>query len=109
MNNINFHQGSSTASSGLGTLEVESAGEDGESRFTHVRHPDAVQQEIYRQMEAHAANGRRGADEARRTDAVGDHGAEHPEQLQQLADLRDKGIISPTEFETKKAQLLERM
>jgi len=32
-----------------------------------------------------------------------------PEQLQQLAELRDKGIITAAEFETKKAQLLERM
>jgi len=32
-----------------------------------------------------------------------------PEQLQQLADLRDRGVITPAEFETKKAQLLERM
>jgi hypothetical protein len=32
-----------------------------------------------------------------------------PEQLQQLADLRDRGVISAAEFEAKKAQLLERM
>ena len=32
-----------------------------------------------------------------------------PEQLQQLAELRDKGVISAAEFEAKKAQLLERM
>jgi hypothetical protein len=32
-----------------------------------------------------------------------------PEQLQQLADLRDRGVITTAEFETKKAQLLERM
>ena len=31
-----------------------------------------------------------------------------PEQLQQLADLRDRGVITAAEFETKKAQLLER-
>ncbi len=32
-----------------------------------------------------------------------------PEQLQQLADLRDRGVITAAELETKKAQLLERM
>ena len=32
-----------------------------------------------------------------------------PEQLRQLADLRDSGVISAAEFEAKKAQLLERM
>ena len=32
-----------------------------------------------------------------------------PEQIQQLADLRDRGVITAAEFEAKKAQLLERM
>jgi hypothetical protein len=32
-----------------------------------------------------------------------------PEQLEQLAGLRDRGVISAAEFEAKKAQLLERM
>ncbi|MDQ1511414.1 MAG: Short C-terminal domain, partial [Actinomycetota bacterium] len=32
-----------------------------------------------------------------------------PEQLQQLADLRDRGVLTAAEFEAKKAQLLERM
>ena len=31
------------------------------------------------------------------------------EQLQQLADLRDRGVLTTAEFEAKKAQLLERM
>ena len=53
VNNINFHQGIVDRLVGAGTLEIESAGHDGESRFSHVRHPDGVQQEIYRQMEAH--------------------------------------------------------
>ena len=32
-----------------------------------------------------------------------------PEQIQQLAELRDRGVITAAEFEAKKAQLLERM
>ncbi len=102
---------------GAGTLEVESAGQDGESRFSHVRHPDGVQQEIYRQMEAHTpqacgldaervrpASRRAAAPRRRRR-----RRANIPEQLRQLADLRDSGVISAAEFEAKKAQLLERM
>ena len=53
VNNINFSQGIVDRLVGAGTLEIESAGTDGQSRFTDVRHPDGVQQEIYRQMEAH--------------------------------------------------------
>ena len=95
------------------TLEIESAGHDGESRFSHVRHPDGVQQEIYRQMEAHtrkragwSADSVAGA--ARRT-AASAPAPNIPEQLKQLAELRESGVISPEEFEAKKAQLLERM
>jgi hypothetical protein len=36
-------------------------------------------------------------------------GASIPEQIEQLAALRDKGHISVEEFESKKAALLERM
>jgi hypothetical protein len=32
-----------------------------------------------------------------------------PDQIKQLADLRDQGLITAEEYETKKAHLLERM
>jgi predicted Zn-dependent peptidase len=32
-----------------------------------------------------------------------------PEQLDQLADLRDRGVITQAEFDAKKAELLGRM
>jgi hypothetical protein len=36
-------------------------------------------------------------------------GEDHAATLVALADLRDKGLITPEEFELKKQQLLERM
>jgi uncharacterized membrane protein YdbT with pleckstrin-like domain len=54
ISNINFHQGIWERIIGAGDLEIESAGRDGQSRFDDVWHPDAVQQEIHRQMEANA-------------------------------------------------------
>ena len=74
-------------------------------------HPDAVQQELYRQMEIHAKT-RAGwaAGPVRRAPAAAAATPPTvPEQLQQLADLRDRGVITAEEFEAKKAQLLERM
>ena len=56
-----------SGSSGPGDLEIQSAGEQGTTIFENVRHPDGVQQEIYRQMESDAAPRRRA-----RRDAVGD-------------------------------------
>jgi uncharacterized membrane protein YdbT with pleckstrin-like domain len=84
---------------GAGDLLIESAGERGQQTFTDIAHPDAVQQEIYRQMEANAA----------RTAGAGARVPSVPEQIAALADLRDRGIISAEEFEAKKAELLARM
>jgi uncharacterized membrane protein YdbT with pleckstrin-like domain len=107
INNINFHQGIWERVIGAGDLEIESAGKDGQSRFSDVWHPDGVQQEIYRQMEGYArkrAGWAHGSAAPATTQA-----ASIPEQIDQLAELRDRGVISAAEFEAKKAQLLERM
>jgi len=84
---------------GAGDLLIESAGERGQETFSDIPHPDAVQQEIYRQMEANAARAMGGAP---RQQSVTD-------QIAALADLRDRGAISPGEYEAKKAQLLDRL
>jgi uncharacterized membrane protein YdbT with pleckstrin-like domain len=111
INNINFHQGIWERIIGAGDLDIESAGKDGQSHFEDVWHPDGVQQELYRQMEVNAKKragwGSRGA--APSPAAPATPTATIPEQLHQLADLRDRGVITAAEFETKKAQLLERM
>lgn len=107
INNINFHQGIWERVIGAGDLEIESAGKDGQSKFTDVWHPDGVQQEVYRQMEANAR---------KRASWHGGHAAAPaaaapsiPDQINQLAQLRDQGHITPAEFEAKKAELLGRM
>jgi len=107
INNINFHQGMWERIIGAGDLEIESAGREGQSRFEDTWHPDGVQQEIYRQMEASAR--KRASWSGQGTAPAPGPGHSIPEQIDQLAALRDKGVITPQEFETKKAQLLERM
>jgi uncharacterized membrane protein YdbT with pleckstrin-like domain len=103
INNINFDQRFWERVIGAGDLNIQSAGQEGQSHFEDVRHPDGVQQEIYRQMEV---NTRR---QATWTAPHATHEASIPEQIEQLAALRDKGHISAEEFEAKKASLLERM
>ena len=85
---------------GAGDLRIESAGERGLQTFSDIPHPDAVQQEIYRQMEANQAQmmGRGPAQPPSVTD-----------QIAALADLLERGAISPAEYEAKKAQLLDRL
>ncbi|HEV7526638.1 MAG TPA: PH domain-containing protein [Acidimicrobiia bacterium] len=111
INNINFHQGVWERMIGAGDLDIESAGRDGQSHFDDVWHPDGVQQELYRQMEANAKKRASWANPVPMSAAAPSSNATPsvPEQLQQLADLRDRGVITAAEFETKKAQLLERM
>jgi len=85
---------------GAGDLVIESAGERGQEVFSDIPHPDAVQQEIYRQMEAN--NSRMTGGAAPRPQSVTD-------QIAALADLLDRGAISQAEYEAKKAQLLDRL
>ena len=114
INNINFHQGIFERIIGAGDLDIESAGKDGQSHFDDIWHPDAVQQELYRMMEANARkraswSAPQAAPVPAPAHAPTAPAPGVPEQLAQLAELRDKGVITAAEFETKKAQLLERM
>ena len=105
INNINFNQNLWERVIGAGDLEIESAGKDGQSKFNDIWHPDGVQQEVYRQMEANARKRASWHGQG----AVPAAAASIPDQINQLAQLRDQGHITPDEFEAKKAQLLERM
>jgi uncharacterized membrane protein YdbT with pleckstrin-like domain len=111
INNINFRQGIWERVIGAGDLEIESAGKDGQSVFEAVRHPDAVQHEIYdmiakdeQRRASWAAPGAPGA-----PGAVPGADTSVPHQLEQLAALRDRGVITQAEFDAKKAELLGRM
>ena len=116
--NIDFYQGPIERVIGAGDLDIQSAGRDGSSHFEDVRHPDAVQQEIYHQIEGReqsradrnaSAIADAIADRGSASDALGAATGDPAEQLRRLAALRDEGVITPEEFEAKKAELLDRM
>lgn len=116
INNINFHQRVWERIIGAGDLEIESAGRDGQTKFDNVRHPDGVQQEIYRLMEANAkkrASWQGPGPFAAPAPAPAATPAPAPpdvaDQLHKLADLRDRGAITDDEYNAKKAELLDRM
>ena len=88
---------------GSGDLVIESAGEMGRQAFSNVRKPSAVQNEIYKQMEAN---------ENRKFDRIGARpasGDSIPEQITQLDQLRRQGLLTQVEFDQKKQQLLDKM
>ena len=88
-----------------GDLEIESASEEGSSKFSNIRRPLNVQNEIYRQMEGN---------ENRKFDRVGQNlgsagTASIPDQIEKLDQLRRNGVLTEEEFAEKKADLLRRL
>lgn len=106
VNTVFFSQSLLERMLGSGDLVIESAGEMGRQEFSNVRKPSAVQNEIYRQMEA---NENRKFDRIGKGQGLAGGGGSIPEQIQQLDALRQQGVISEEEFQAKKADLLNRM
>ena len=106
INTVFFEQRALERITGSGDLGIESAGEGGRQTFTNIRKPNLVQAEIYAQKERF---------EERRLDRIGRATAHNndavsiPEQISQLDKLREQGVLTNIEFETKKAELLKRM
>ena len=107
VNTVFFRQSIFERVVGSGDLVIESASEQGRQAFSNVRNPDAIQNEIYRQIEDN---------ENRKYDRVGaavagsdDREASIPAQIRELDELRKQGVLSEEEFAAKKQQLLDRM
>lgn len=97
VNNVNFNQSVFERILGAGDLLIESGGEDGQQRFTDIRHPAQVQNLIHAQMEGHFQ---------RRASYVQGSGADVTEQLQRLEGMLQRGTLTQEEFEAQKAKLL---
>ena len=91
-----------------GDLGIESAGEGGRQTFTNIRKPNMVQAEIYTQKERFEDRRLRRIGEASAGSAAA-AGPSIPEQIAQLDELRQQGVLTDAEFESKKADLLNRM
>ena len=106
VNTVLFNQSVFERMLGAGDLVIESAGESGQQNFSNVRKPSAVQNEIYKAMEAN---------ENRKFDRIGSNAAAPapgptiPSQIAELDMLRQQGAITQEEFDAKKQQLLDKM
>lgn len=94
INDVTFNQSIFERIVHAGDLVIESAGEQGQNRFIDIRGPEQVQLEIYRAAEARKGMGRPG-------------GQPLADELEKLADLRDRGVLTDEEFEARKRKLLE--
>ncbi len=83
-----------------GDLVIESGGERGRQAFSDISRPSSVQNEIHRRIEA---NGRRMAGSG------WGGGSTITERLEQLEDLRRRGVVTQAEFDAKRATLLDQL
>jgi membrane protein YdbS with pleckstrin-like domain len=98
LSDVSYHQTLFERLIGAGTVVLESAGRDSRETFPDLPHPGHIHDEIYNQIDA-----------ARRSYYGGAQAPSIPEQIDQLDQLRQRGVISDAEFEQKKSQLLNRL
>ena len=99
INDVRFEQGILDRVIGAGTLIVQSASEAGRQVFDHIRRPEDVQKTIYHQGELNqqrmVAGSRGGQGSPSRTS-----------ELERLADLRARGVLTEEEFQAQKRRIL---
>jgi uncharacterized membrane protein YdbT with pleckstrin-like domain len=98
INDVRFQQGVFERVIGAGDLIIESAGERGRQVFADIRHPEEVQREVYAQGEANKERMYQGGPPRGAPSTAG--------ELERLADLRDRGVLTPEEFEAQKRRIL---
>jgi uncharacterized membrane protein YdbT with pleckstrin-like domain len=98
INDVRFEQGILDRMIGAGTLIVQSASEAGRQVFDHIRRPEEVQRTIYHQGELNQQRmmaGRGGSGSPSTTS-----------ELERLADLRARGVLTEEEFQAQKRRIL---
>jgi uncharacterized membrane protein YdbT with pleckstrin-like domain len=100
INDVRFHQGVFERMIGAGDLIISSASEYGRQVFGNIRNPEYVQKTIYHQGELNKERMYRG---------VGQQAPAAPStttELERLADLRAKGVLTEEEFQAQKKKIL---
>ncbi len=103
VNNVNFNQTIFERLVGAGDLLIESGGEEGQSRYTDIRHPDEVQRMIHVQLQA--------SQDRMSAGYAGSQPLPPPldvaDQLERLEAMLQRGTLSREEFESQKRKLLD--
>jgi uncharacterized membrane protein YdbT with pleckstrin-like domain len=102
INDISYNQTLFERMIGAGNVVIESAGERGQEVFPDLPHPANIQNDIYRQIEGTKASH---VDQS----AAPVTQMSIPEQIEKLDELRQRGVITQAEFDSKKTQLLDRL
>ena len=117
VNDVRFEQGIFDRIVGAGTLLIQSASTTGTNAFDHIRRPEDVQRTIFHQGELNQQrSGRRPVSSAPVTPVRPDGpapgagpGPTSPSvttELERLAELRARGVLTEDEFQAQKARIL---
>jgi uncharacterized membrane protein YdbT with pleckstrin-like domain len=115
INDIRFEQGIIGRMIGAGDLHIRSASNDGPTTFNDIRHPEEVQKTIYHQAELnnqrmYQGRGTAGSGQVAtapiRPDGTAPHAPSTTTELERLADLRARGVLTEEEFQAQKAKIL---
>jgi uncharacterized membrane protein YdbT with pleckstrin-like domain len=113
INDVRFEQGIFERVMGAGTLIIQSASEAGRNEFAFIRHPEEVQKTIYHASETEQDRQiQRNVDQmsqAAATTTPRPPGGAAPNvttELERLADLRARGVLTEEEFQAQKARIL---
>jgi uncharacterized membrane protein YdbT with pleckstrin-like domain len=99
VNNVVISQSLTERIIGAGDLLIESAGESGQQRFSDIRAPMRVQNQIYAQIQIEKESHRRSEQSAVT-------GIDVASQLERLEGLLERGLLTREEFEFQKYRLL---
>ena len=102
INDGRFQQGILERMVGAGDLVIQSASEFGRNVFANIRNPEHVQKTIYHQGEINKKRmyqGEQGGAPSPSAPSV-------TSELQRLAELRDKGVLTEAEFQNQKKKIL---
>jgi uncharacterized membrane protein YdbT with pleckstrin-like domain len=109
INDVRFHQGVFERLIGAGDLIISSASEFGRQVFGDIRNPEEVQKAISHQGELnkermYRGGGRGSAVPAQATTPPAS--ASTTGELERLAELRNKGVLTEDEFQSQKKRIL---
>src|SRR5262245_60858817 len=112
INDVRFHQGVFERMIGAGDLIISSASEFGREVFGDIRNPEQVQRTIYHQGELNQQRMYQGRDATQAPPPPTAAPAMPPAslstsgELERLADLRDRGVLTESEFQNQKKKIL---
>ena len=113
INDVRFHQGVFERMIGAGDIIISSASEFGREVFGDIRNPEEVQRTIYHQGELNQQRMYQGRDSTQSPPAPSTNTPRMPPaspstsgELERLADLRDRGVLTESEFQNQKKKIL---